>query len=61
MLTIWAAALAKEIGITTVAAVILFDVFLVPFDVAQPPGRYIFVVTAWTLQGIHVLGPLYRG
>ncbi|CAL8471954.1 g11496 [Coccomyxa elongata] len=40
LLCIWAASLAKEIGITVTATVVLYDAFLVPFDrVPQPPGR----------------------
>lgn len=39
MLMILAASLAKEIGITTIAAVVLYDIFLIPFDVILPPGR----------------------
>ncbi len=37
MLCVWAAALAKEIGITVTATVVLYDAFLVPFDRVQPP------------------------
>ena len=39
MLCVWAASLAKEIGITVTATVVLYDAFLVPFDRAQPPRR----------------------
>ncbi|BDA47605.1 probable protein O-mannosyl-transferase TMTC4 [Coccomyxa sp. Obi] len=40
---IWAASLAKEIGITVTATVVLYDAFLVPFDrVQQSPGRFGF-------------------
>lgn len=39
MLCVWAASLAKEIGITVTATVVLYDAFLVPFDRAQPPCR----------------------
>ncbi|CAL8469470.1 g9011 [Coccomyxa elongata] len=38
MLCVWAAALAKEIGITVTATVVLYDAFLVPFDRVQPPS-----------------------
>jgi len=36
MLCIWAASLAKEIGITVTATIVLYDAFLVPFDRVQP-------------------------
>lgn len=39
MLCIWAASLAKEIGITVTATIVLYDAFLVPFDRVQPSGR----------------------
>lgn len=39
MLCVWAASLAKEIGITVTATMVLYDAFLVPFDRAQPPRR----------------------
>ena len=36
MAFVWAAALAKEIGITCVGTMILLDLLLVPFTIAQP-------------------------
>ncbi len=42
LLCIWAASLAKEIGITVTATLVLYDVFLVPFDrIQQPSARYL--------------------
>ena len=37
VLLIWAAALAKEIGITVVATAWLFDLYLVPWERPLPP------------------------
>ena len=37
MACVWAAALAKEIGITTVGTAVLLDLYLVPFTAQQPP------------------------
>ena len=34
---VWAAALAKEIGITVVGTAVLLDLYLVPFAAQQPP------------------------
>ena len=40
MTCVWAAALAKEIGITTVATVVLLDLYLAPLpSPAAAPGR----------------------
>ncbi|KAK9908411.1 hypothetical protein WJX75_007517 [Coccomyxa subellipsoidea] len=50
MLCVWAASLAKEIGITVTATVVLYDAFLVPFDRAQPPrsgAKFSLVQRVW--------------
>ncbi len=38
VLLIWAAALAKEIGITVIATAWLFDLYLVPWEQPFPQG-----------------------